>query len=268
MRSNVFDSIRAIVYQNSGILLSDRKEALMSSRLAKRMRKLQIQEYDEYLTFLQGDDSGEEMVHLLDAISTNVTHFFREPQHFDFIGQRVREWQEKGQRRFRFWSAGCSSGEEPLSLGMTILEAIAGHSMDIRILATDLSTQILARSRTATYSEEKVQDIPPALRNKYFAEIRGTSKDEYRAGEQLRSIIAYHRLNLVQIPYPMNGPLDAIFCRNVMIYFDNDVRRKLLSEFSRLIRIGGYLLVGHAESLTGMLSGFRPVIPSVYLKVT
>ena len=157
--------------------------------------------------------------------------------------------------------------ELPRAEALTVLEATEGSSLDLRILATDLSTQILNRCRRGIYEAKKVEDIPPGLRAKYFTKVSSAEGDFYKVGEKLRPIIAFNRLNLMDIPYPMSGPMDAIFCRNVMIYFDNDVRRRLLGEYTRLLRRGGYLLVGHSESLTGMLSGFKPVMPSVYVKL-
>jgi chemotaxis protein methyltransferase CheR len=262
----VFDRFRQIVYSASGISLNEKKEALVSARVAKRMRALGISDHGAYLAHVEDDTSGEEIVLLLDAISTNLTHFFRENHHFEILRTQMEQWIAQGQRRFRFWSAGCSTGEEPYSIAMTVSESTTGGGFDTRILATDLSTRVLHKCLEGVYEEKRVKDVPPMLRQKYF-EKSGTGQNAtFRVKEILRKTILFKRLNLSVVPYPMQGPMDAIFCRNVMIYFDNEVRRILLQEFFRLLKPGGYLFVGHAESLTGILSGFRSVMPSVYIK--
>jgi len=266
MERETFESFRQIIYQTSGITLNDNKEALVSARVAKRMRMLQMSEPESYLRHLLDDSSGEEIIHLLDVISTNVTSFFREPQHFDLIATEMEKWLKKGQRRFRFWSAGCSSGEEPYTLGMTLKEVCSQYDTDIRILATDISTQILQKSQAGEYDSKKANDIPYKLREKYFSKEGRNGSAYIRVKDNLRKMILFKRLNLSVVPFPMSGPMDIILCRNVMIYFDNEVRKRLLQEFYRLLKPGGFLLVGHAESLTGMLSGFTVVKPTVYLK--
>ena len=149
---------------------------------------------------------------------------------------------------------------------MTLLETMNGHHPDIKILATDISTKILRHSLMGTYDRKKMEQVSPILRERYFTKVGRNDAAVYSVKDSLRRLITFHRLNLSQVPFPMSGPMDAVFCRNVMIYFDNEVRRNLLKEFFRLLKPGGYLLVGHAESLTGMLSGFKPVVPSVYIK--
>jgi len=266
MEKRIFDKFREIIYQTSGIKLNDNKEALVGARIAKRMRHLGMSDHAQYLHHVLHDESGEEIVQLLDAVSTNVTHFFREPAHFEFLADALRQWTAAKQRVFRFWSAGCSSGEEPYSIAMTILESIGDARPDARILATDISTRVLARCVEAVYEQKKVESVPPLLRERYFVPVAGAKEACRQVRDDVRRLIVFRRLNLSVTPYPMRGPMDAIFCRNVMIYFDNDVRRRLLAEFVRLLKPEGYLFVGHAESLTGILSGLRAVAPSVYVK--
>ena len=267
MEPRVFRQIADIVYQRAGICLKEGKEALVSARLSKRMRALGLVSHREYLHHLQGDGSGEELVQLLDAISTNVTSFFREKQHFDFLADAVKGWVGEGQRRFRFWSSACSSGEEPYTLSMVVQEALKGvDTFDLRILATDISTRILQRSLAGQYGEEKVKTVPPGLRSAWFDRSGSSGSYRYTVKPALRRVLTFKRLNLSVTPFPMNGPMDAVFCRNVMIYFDNPVRKRLLDEIYRLLKPGGYLFVGHAESLTGMVSSFRSVLPSIYVK--
>ncbi len=266
MEKRMFDRLRAIIYENSGISLHDGKEALVSARLRKRMRVLGIHDYGEYVDRIFNDGDGAETVGLIDAISTNVTSFFREPVHFDFLGKVMSDWLKQGKSRFRFWSAACSSGEEAYSLAMTLLETVGDRPVDMRILATDISTQAVAKGRAGTYDEQKMSPVPPHLKARYFERSKSRSGVAYTATEALRKPVLFRRLNLSAPPFPMNGPMDAIFCRNVLIYFDQRTRRALLEEARRLLKKGGYLMVGHAESLTGTISDLKPVRPSIYVK--
>ena len=266
MEKRTFEKFRQIVYEKSGISLGERKEALVSARVGKRMRALGIDDHRKYLRHVINDDTGVEIVHLLDAISTNVTSFFRESTHFDFLSDAISQWLADGQRRFRVWSAACSTGEEPFTLAMTLKECINGQNVDLRILATDISTRALDRCREATYAKEKLKDVPPLLRERYFEREEKEEGTFYNVKKPLKDIIVFKRLNLSTPPFPMHGPFDVIFCRNVMIYFDNYVRTNLLTDIYRLLKPGGYLMVGHAESLTGMVSEFKSVRPSVYIR--
>jgi chemotaxis protein methyltransferase CheR len=265
MKKDSFERVCEIVYETSGIALTAKKEALVSARVSKRMRALGISDFEKYLIYLE-DHHDQEIVGLLDAVSTNVTSFFREPHHFDFIGDEVARWYEGGQRRFRFWSAACSTGEEPLSLAMVLKEALPYPDVDARVLATDISTVTLSHCGQAAYEDRKVEPIPYDLRSRWFTSAGGGSDRVWTAKPALKQMIVYRRLNLSAPPFPMRGPLDAVFCRNVMIYFDDAVRIQLLDEIARLLKPGGYLFVGHAESLAGILSGFKYVRPSIYRK--
>jgi chemotaxis protein methyltransferase CheR len=266
MDKQTFDNFRSFIYQASGITLGANKEALVCARVSKRMRATGIPDYKDYLDYVMSDNSGAEMVQLLDAISTNVTSFFRESEHFEFVSKIMERWLGAGQRRFRFWSAASSTGEEPYSLGMTLLEAAGGYGIDMKILATDISTRVLTSASAGIYGEEKLKTVPPVLRQRYFDLQRGADGTAYKVKESLRRLIVFKRLNLSTPPFPMKGPLDLVFCCNDMIYFDNEVRRRLLEEIYRLLKPGGYLIVGHAESLTGMVSRFQMFRPSIYVK--
>ena len=266
MDHETFQKLRDVVYDLSGIALGDRKQALLATRLMKRMRTLGVQDYEEYVGVLLADRSGNELRLFVDAVSTNVTGFFREPQHFDFLRECTQEALEAGQRRFRFWSAACSTGEEPLSIAMTVADLTHGLDVDVRILATDISGRALARCAEASYTAERVAAVPEPLRRRWMERHGSDGENVFRPRPELREMIAYQRLNLSASPFPMQGPFDAVFCRNVMIYFDRPVRAALLAELFRLVKRDGYLLVGHAESLTGMMSGFKSVRPSVYLR--
>ncbi|HKP94961.1 MAG TPA: CheR family methyltransferase [Fibrobacteria bacterium] len=261
-----YNEFRTLVYDVSGITLGKGKEALVSSRIGKRMRQMGMDDFKTYLNMVRRDSGGEEIVHLLDAISTNVTSFFRESAHFDLIRELFADWLRKGQRRFRFWSAACSTGEEPYTLAMTLAEVLEGKDVDLKILATDISTRVLDQASQGEYPEAKMNGIPAALRAKYFVKEGARGEQIHRVRDELRRRIVFRRFNLSTPPFPMQGPLDVVLCRNVMIYFDNHVRQGLLSEVHRMLKPGGYLMVGHAESLNGITSDFRNVQPSVYAK--
>lgn len=262
MDESTFEAFRTYIYQVSGITLGASKESLVSARIGKRMRALGIGDPRSYLQRVQQEgETGEELVHMLDAISTNVTAFFREPQHFVFLDKVMREWMQQGQRRFRLWCAAASSGEEPYTISMTLAECGA-LKLDTRILATDISTTVLRQCQAAVYAPQRLKGISPERQKRWFT----AHGDGFQVDEALRAPLIFKRLNLSTPPFPMHGPLDIIFCRNVMIYFDNQVRQRLLDECNRLLKPGGYLIVGHAESLTGLLSGFKSVQPAVYQK--
>lgn len=259
-----FAQFRSYVYEKSGIALGPQKKALVSARIGKRMRALNIGSYAAYLDYVRKEGQGAELVEMIDAISTNTTSFFRESSHFDLLAELLPKWRQAGQRRFRLWCAAASSGEEPYTLAMVMHEALDPRAHDFKLLATDISTRVLKACMQAVYSAEKVKTVSAPLRERYFE--RAAEPGLWRVKKPLRDCIKFRRLNLAEPPFPMKGPLDAIFCRNVMIYFDNKVRGRLVDEAYRLLKPGGYLFVGHAESLTGLTTRFRSVQPSVYMK--
>ena len=267
MKIQTFEKFKDLVYEKSGIALGPQKVALVSTRIAKRMRALNITEHEDYLRFVLNDESSIELVHLLDSISTNFTSFLREPAHFELLAALVAQWDIKKQPRFRIWCAASSTGEEPYSLAITVLEALGGHHPDFRILATDLSTQALEIAKRGEYPASRLEPLPRVQRDKYFSMIGGGPDPTYRVGDDVRKLITYHRLNLAEPPFPMKGPMDVVFCRNVMIYFDTAVRTALLNDIHRLLKPGGYLMVGHSESLAGIRLPFVTVQPAVYKKV-
>jgi chemotaxis protein methyltransferase CheR len=262
---DTFEKIRDIVYARSGIVLKDDKATLVAGRLGRRLRELGIATPREYLDYVEGDRSGSELTHLLDAMSTNVTFFFREPDHFDFVSQLHTRWTQAGQRRFRYWCAAASSGEEPYTLAMT-LHALGGAGQDLRILATDISTAVLERAISGVYEEKAVRDIPPELLARYFQREAVANEARYVVGDDLRRLLTFRHLNLTHLPFKLRGPLDLIMCRNVMIYFDQELRGRLVSEFARLLKPGGCLIISHSESLVGIESELKMVRPSLYIK--
>jgi len=266
MEKRTFERFRELIYSQCGIALTEGKEALVSARVGRRMRALNVPNYESYLDLISKGGAGDEMVHLLDAISTNVTSFYREPAHFSLLQEHVTRWIEAGQKRIRIWCAAASTGEEPYTLAVTLREAIQNRDVDAKILATDISTKVLAQAQAGRYEARKANGLPVNIRERYFKRVVDRGETFYEASPSLRSLLTFSRLNLATPPFPMQGPFDAVFCRNVMIYFDNTVRSKLLREIYRLVRPGGLLLVGHSESLTGLVSEFKTIQPAAYAK--
>jgi chemotaxis protein methyltransferase CheR len=264
--ARTFALFRDLVYERSGISLGEGKETLVSARLGKRMRALGIKSHREYLDYALAHEDDGEVVYLLNAISTNFTSFFREPAHFDMLRALLQQWLGTGQQRLRLWCAASSTGEEPYTLAMLVREAIGSRPVDARILATDISTRVLEVAVKGEYDAERLEPVPLSLRTRYFDDFQAEGETRYRARDVLKQLLVFRRLNLSTPPFPMSGPLDAVFCRNVMIYFDQAVRARLVSEVVRLLKPGGYLFVGHSESLTGVSAGLRAVQPSVYAK--
>ncbi len=263
MNAASFREFQEIAYEQAGIHLREGKAALVQARLAKRLRELGLRSEEEYLSRLRGADAREEIILFLDAISTNFTKFFREPDHFELLREDVLAALHAGQRRFRFWCAGCATGEEPYTVAMTVSELLG--TADWRILATDLSTRALARASAGVYGDEEVADVPARHREKFLTrERREDGSSTWTVSKRLRERIVFHRLNLARHPYPMTGPLDAVFCRNVMIYFDRPMRALLVGEVERLVKPGGRFFIGHSETLNGIETVLQVERPSVY----
>lgn len=266
-----FETIRSLVRRIAGISLGDGKRDLVRSRLNKRLRTLGLASYHEYMELVRADGSGGEITHLLDAISTNVTHFFREPAHFEYLGELLKARAAAARpgdprRRLRVWSAGCSSGEEPYTIAMTVAEALGSLAgWDVKVLATDISTNVLARAQRGVYTAEAVAKMPRPLVAKYFDTPGRRDQGGYVVKPALRGLVHFGRLNLMG-PWPMRGPFDAIFCRNVMIYFEKSTQADLVRRYGELLGPDGLLFIGHSENLTGFTHGFRTVRPTVYRK--
>jgi chemotaxis protein methyltransferase CheR len=266
-----FERFRRIIHDTAGISLSEGKKELLRARLGKIMRRRGIPSFREYLKLVEGDDDGSELTILLDAISTNVTSFFRESDHFRFLETVVLPpliaGRNDGVRKIRIWCAGCSTGEEPYTLAITLRETLpVPERWDAKILSTDISTRVLQVARNGIYGEEKIKTIPSPVMNRYFtaAEVRGEA-GFYRVRPSLRSMVSFHRLNLHD-SYPFKGPFDAIFCRNVMIYFDRPTQEALVNRFHKYLSEDGYLFIGHSESLNGVSHPFNYIRPAIYRK--
>jgi len=263
MDSEVFHRFCAHAHEQAGISLGPNKEALVTARVGKRMHALGLPDERSYLDYLEADQTGEELIQFLDVISTNHTAFFREPDHFERLRHLVFEWVNSGRRRLRIWSAASSTGEEPYSIVMSVLDVLGGANVDFKVLATDISTRVLSAAERGIYSHEKIEALPRPYLTRFFVRDN-TSPPSYQVSPETKQHVVFRRLNLSRPPFPMKGPFDIIFCRNVLIYFDQPVRQRLLSAIQGLLRPGGWLFLGHTETLTGISSRFRVVRPSVF----
>lgn len=258
LSSQEFQAIGRIVKQHAGVDLHDGKEELVRSRVSRRLRALELPDFRAYLAYLE-QHREQELVELLDVVTTNKTHFFREAQHFDFLQRTF--CGSPPTAPLRFWSAGCSSGEEPYSLAMLLAEQLpAVHARAVRILATDISRPVLQRAHAARYRLSESTGLEAARVSKHCTREPG---DVIEVKPELRAVVRFARLNLME-RWPMRGPFHAILCRNVMIYFDRPTRERLVERFRQLLAPGGYLLVGHSESLSGLKHGFDYVAPATY----
>ena len=265
-----FNEISKLVRRLCGINLHRGKKELVKARLNKRLRLLGFSDFSQYLGYVRNSGSDTELITMLDALSTNLTSFFRENDHFKYFASRVIpravSKAADGKRRLRIWSAGCSSGEEPYSIAMTVCEHIPKWKFwDVGILATDISTDMLARGRRGLYGPDRMETVSLNLRERYFKRVEAHSQHQYCVSDELRKMVSFARLNLMD-PWPMRGPFDAIFCRNVMIYFDKQTQGQLINRFWDMLAPGGTMLIGHSESLTGVKHKFRYAQPTIYEK--
>ncbi len=264
-----FRYLAALVHERTGIVLASHKMNLVYARLTRRLRALRLTSYGEYCRLLQSEAGAEEIGFLINAITTNLTKFFREGHHFDHLREVLRRSHPPapggGRRRLRIWSAGCSSGEEPYSIAMTVVDAIADLAQwDARILATDLDSSVLDVAEAGAYRGEAVAGLPKPLRLRHFERDAGT--DQWMVAAAVRRLVAFRQLNLLD-SWPMRGPFDAIFCRNVMIYFDAAAKNDLVRRFAALLKPCGWLYVGHSESLLHHQSMFAVRGRTIYQKV-
>jgi chemotaxis protein methyltransferase CheR len=265
-----FGLYQKLVFREAGIHLAEVKKALVAARLLRRIRELGMTTYAAY--YRRVIDEKSELVLMLDAITTNETQFFREPHHFDVLSSRlVPRWREEAARGLRarqvtVWSAGCSTGEEPYSLAMTLLaELPASEGWRVQILATDLSTRVLERASEGVYPTERSGGIPRALLEQFMLRGVGSQEGNVKAAAALQAAVTFRRLNLNQEPYGLTGSFDVIFCRNVFIYFQRATRDRIVQQMLHHLLPGGHFFVGHSESLGGV-AGLETLMPTVYRK--
>jgi len=261
-----FQALRKLVREVTGISLSEQKRELVYGRLARRLRALNLRTFREYRQLLASDTSGE-LVQFCNAITTNLTAFFREPHHFDHLKNDVLMplLQKAGaSRRVRIWSAGCSTGEEPYSIAMTVLESVRDiERWDIRILATDLDSDVLEKAKRGIYTADRLRTLSLERRERFFVPYPHGKEPSYQVRPELQRLLTVKQLNLMH-PFPHKGPLDAIFCRNVVIYFDKDTQRDLIARMSRLQRHGDVLFLGHSETLFKVSTDYTLIGRTIY----
>jgi chemotaxis protein methyltransferase CheR len=265
MDHSVFTRFCDLAYDKAGIYLREGKEALVATRVSKRMRSLGLASERSYLEYLEKDDTGDELVAFLDAVTTNYTFFFREPEHFDIQAQLMRRWATMGTQKFRIWCAASSTGEEPYAIAITAREALGGNP-DLRILATDLSTRVLATARGGIYGADRLEKATPEVVRKYFDKAPPGPRGEplFSVRAEVREHLLFKRLNLAKPPFPMSGPFDLVFCRNVMMYFDLPVRQRLVDDIERMMGPESVLFIGRSETLGGLKTRLVPLAAATY----
>ncbi len=261
-----FGKAKQELYDYAGIALADHKQDMVYNRLVRRLRELGLDNFDEYFQCLDG--SPAEFTQFINALTTNLTAFFRERHHFDYVkSQIVPAIKNSPGGRLRIWSAGCSLGEEPYSLAISLLEAgIDPASCDVKILATDIDSKVLASARTGVYEQSRVKSLPKATVHRWFLKGKSHNDGRVKVRPELQQIVTFKHLNLME-EWPMKGPFDFIFCRNVMIYFDQQTQARLLQRMADLLQPQGHLFVGHSEALARHQSNFELMGKTIYRKV-
>jgi chemotaxis protein methyltransferase CheR len=272
LSSRNYTRLCGLIYREAGIHLGARKKTMLEVRIKRRLRQLNLSSYDEYCDYLFGSQGlKEEIVPLIDVVTTNKTDFFRESAHFDFLLQRTLPELTAGAaagRPLRVWSAACSTGEEPYTLAMVLSEyAQSNPGFRFKILATDISTAVLAKAEIGVYSGEIAAPVPRALRRKYFMRSRDSNSDQVRIVPELRRMVEFRRLNLMDADYGLRRRADVIFCRNVLIYFDRATQEHIMQKLCHRLVSGGYMFVGHAEALHELDLPLASVAPALYRRV-
>lgn len=262
-----FQRIRQIINQIAGISLADGKRELVYSRLSRRLRQLGLRRFEEYCQLLETGDDDAELGEFVNALTTNLTSFFRESHHFEFLAEdlipRLLRERNFSRRRIRIWSAGCSTGEEPYSIAMVLREMLPAVGWDVKVLATDLDSHVLATAERGVYEWNRVRDLPETRLRRWFLKGRGSQAGMVRVAPALREMITFRRLNLME-DWPMRGAFDIVFCRNVVIYFDKPTQRVLFERFADILIEQGHLFVGHSESLFKVTERFVPLGKTIY----
>ena len=262
LQDEEFIKFSELIYRIAGISMAPSKKPLVSSRLAKRLKHHDLNSYGDYFRFITSAQGKDELQVTVDLLTTNETHFFREPKHFDFLRQRIIPERRQG-AAFRVWSAACSSGEEPYSIAMVLDDLLANQPWEI--LASDISTRIVDKARNGIYPMERLPEIPKPYLSRYCLKGVGDYDGTLLIEKSLRERVRFMLQNLTEMP-PKLGEFDVIFLRNVMIYFDQDTKQKVVSRLLPLLRPGGYFLIGHSESLNGVTDAVKPIAPAIYRK--
>ncbi len=255
-----FEKFRELIFQIAGISMSPAKKTLVAGRLAKRLNLHHLASYMDYYNLVTRKGSEAELQVAVDLLTTNETHFFREPKHFDFMRDRILAGHPKG-RALRVWSAASSTGEEPYSIAMQLADLLGDTSWEI--VASDLSTQVLEKAKRGLFPMQRADEIPRHYLSRFCLKGTGTQEGSFLVSRELRSRVSFMQINLNET-LPKLGEFDVIFLRNVMIYFDNNTKREVVHRMLPLLKPGGHLLIGHSESLNGVTDAYRMIVPSVY----
>lgn len=272
MTSDDFDRLSKFIFQQSGIKMPPVKKVMLQSRLQKRLRELKITSFKEYADFVFSEEGQKnEIIHMLDVVSTNKTDFYREPVHFDFLTQTILpEFIETNNfnKNFKVWSAGCSSGEEPYTITIALNEFKNNYpNFNYSILGTDISSQILQKAFLAVFKEERIVNIPLELKRKYFLRSKDRINKTVRVIRDLRDKVEYRRLNFMDETYNISDIFDVIFCRNVLIYFNRDTQEQVINKLCNKLKKGGYLFIGHSESILGMDVPLQQIKPTIFKRI-
>ncbi|WP_420824220.1 CheR family methyltransferase [Variovorax gossypii] len=255
-----FSRIRTLIHRRAGIALGEQKRQMVYSRLSRRLRELQLPDFASYLDWLEQRQDGDEWQLFINSLTTNLTSFFREAHHFPTLADHVR----KAKQPVTVWCAAASTGEEPYSIAITLLEALGDKAAASRVIATDIDTAVLAKAATGVFTTEQVRRLAPERLRRFFNKGTGANAGKVRVRPEVAALVKFSRLNLLDSSWPVKEPVDAIFCRNVMIYFDKPTQKKVLDRFAPLLKADGLLFAGHSENASLVNQAFRPLGQTVY----
>lgn len=271
LSNDEFDKLSDFIYSEYGIKMPKIKKTMLESRLQKRLRTLNMTTFKEYVNFVFSKEGMDnEVVHMIDVVSTNKTDFFRESTHFDYMQTTMLPEYLKNMRTnqtLKIWSAGCSSGEEPYTLAIVLSEyALKNPGFDFSIVATDISTRMLQYAINAIYKENRISNIPTAIKHKYFLRSKDRESQTVRVIPELRKKVSFQRLNFMDNYYSLSETFDVVFCRNVLIYFDRQTQEKVITRCCNKLKSGGYFFLGHSESITGINVPLTQIRPTIFIR--
>jgi chemotaxis protein methyltransferase CheR len=259
-----FERVRAMIHARAGIALAQSKQEMVYSRLARRLRAIGMTSFADYLDGLEASPDGVEWEAFTNALTTNLTSFFREEHHFPILADHARQMQTGSREPFRVWCAASSTGEEPYSIAMTLCEAFGSLTPPVQVIATDIDTNVLATAAAGIYPEDRIEKLSTERARRFLLRGKGAQAGQVRVRPELRSLVNFAQLNLLEGGWPVLGPFDVIFCRNVMIYFDKPTQGKILSRFAPLMKPDGLLFAGHSENFSYVTDAFRLRAKTVY----
>lgn len=263
-----FAKLSKFIYSEYGIKMPPEKKIMLQSRLQKRLRALKIYSFKEYIEYVFSTDGTNEVIHMMDVVSTNKTDFYREPAHFEYLRDHILPQLYEEKKMIKLWSAGCSSGPEVYTLAIELSEfGLKNAGFDYSILGTDISTMMLKKAYAGIYSEDMVQMIPLELKRKYMLKSKDKAKKLIRISQDLRRKAKFQRVNFMDESYPVNEQFDIIFCRNVLIYFDRETQEKVINKLCRYLRQDGFFFLGHSESITNINVPLKQLKPTVYSRI-